>query len=171
MKSFFEYCPKCGSSNHTFENNHKFNCLNCGFEYYHNMAAAVMCIIKRGNKYLFTIRNNEPQKGKLDFPGGFVDPWESAQEAAIRELREELGLELEFSDLEMIDSFPNHYVFKEIPYQTLDVIFRINLAEKVELKINDDEIKDFLWLSKEEVDEDRIGFDSMRKVVEKYVLD
>lgn len=169
MKSLFQHCPQCGSTSHSFVNNHKFTCHKCNFEYYHNMAAAVMCIIKRENKFLFTIRNNEPAKGMLDMPGGFVDPGESAKEAAIRELKEELGLDLGTSDLEMIDTFPNKYKFKDIQYQTLDVIFQINLKDEVRLKIQDEEISDLLWLTADEVEEEKMGFESSKNVVRKYI--
>ncbi|MCK0204602.1 NUDIX hydrolase [Ornithobacterium rhinotracheale] len=170
MAELFKYCPNCGSENHEFINSHRFECKDCDFVYYHNMAAAVMVIIERNGKYLFTVRNNEPAKGKLDFPGGFVDPGETAAEAVVRELKEELDLDLNIGDLQLIDTEANDYLFKNIPYRTLDVIFKIVLDHDVVLKKEDSEIQDVMWLSKDEIDLDKIGFRSMRKVVEKHVL-
>lgn len=170
MSKLFNYCPNCGSSNHEFENEHRFHCKDCGFVYYHNMAAAVMVIIEREDKYLFTVRNIEPERGKLDFPGGFVDPGETAQEAATRELKEELNLDLKPTDFELIDTEANDYLYLNIPYRTLDVIFKTVLPEGAKIILEDAEITDFLWLSKEEIDLDKIGFKSMKKVVKKHVL-
>ncbi|MRI64368.1 NUDIX domain-containing protein [Ornithobacterium rhinotracheale] len=170
MAELFKYCPNCGSENQQFINSHRFECNDCGFVYYHNMAAAVMVIVERNGKYLFTIRNNEPAKGKLDFPGGFVDPGETAAEAVVRELKEELDLDLSIDDLQLIDTEANDYLFKNIPYRTLDVIFKIVLDHDVVLKKEDSEIQDVMWLSKDEIDVSKIGFRSMRKVVEKHVL-
>ena len=129
-----------------------------------------MVIVESDGKFLFTVRNNEPAKGKLDFPGGFVDPGETAADAVIRELKEELNLDLKEEDLEMIDSEANDYEYKNIPYRTLDLIFRTKLPKGTELTIEDSEIQEFMWLSKEEVDVSKIGFKSMLKVVKKYVL-
>ncbi len=170
MPKFFQFCPKCGSSNHKFENHHRFECLNCGFVYYHNCAAAVMVIMRRDNKVLFTLRNNEPKKGKLDFPGGFVDPKESAQFAAKRELKEELDIDIEMEDLELLDTEPNDYKFRDILYRTLDIIFEIELKDDQKINLEKSEIQEAKWLSKDEIDMEEIGFDSMKAVVKKYIL-
>lgn len=170
MPKFFQFCPKCGSSNHKFENHHRFECLNCGFVYYHNCAAAVMVIMRRDDKVLFTLRNNEPKKGKLDFPGGFVDPKESAQFAAKRELKEELDIDIEMEDLELLDTEPNDYKFRDILYRTLDIIFEIELKDDQKINLEKSEIQEAKWLSKDEIDMEEIGFDSMKAVVKKYIL-
>lgn len=170
MPKFFQFCPKCGSSNHKFENHHRFECLNCGFVYYHNCAAAVMVIMRRDDKVLFTVRNNEPKKGKLDFPGGFVDPKESAQFAAKRELKEELDIDIEMEDLELLDTEPNDYKFRDILYRTLDIIFEIELKDDQKINLEKSEIQEAKWLTKDEIDIEEIGFDSMKAVVKKYIL-
>lgn len=170
MPKFFQYCPKCGSQNHKFENHHRFECLNCGFVYYHNCAAAVMVIIRRNGKILFTVRNNEPQKGKLDFPGGFVDPKESAQFAAVRELKEELDLNISESDLKLLDTEPNDYVFLDILYRTLDIVFETTLEQEQRINLEQSEILEVKWLSPDEIHLSDLGFDSMKAVVKKHIL-
>lgn len=170
MPKFFQFCPRCGSANHKFENHHRFECVDCGFVYYHNCAAAVMVIIRRNDKILFTVRNNEPQKGKLDFPGGFVDPKETAQFAAVRELKEELDLNIRESDLKLLDTEPNDYIFLDILYRTLDIVFETELKEEQRINLEHSEIQEVRWLSPQEIDMDQIGFDSMKAVVSKHVL-
>ena len=44
-------------------------------------------------KVLLIKRKNSPYKDKWAFPGGFLNPDESAEEGALRELKEETGLE------------------------------------------------------------------------------
>ncbi|MDO5655152.1 MAG: NUDIX hydrolase [Flavobacteriaceae bacterium] len=170
MLKFFQFCPKCGSSHHRFENHHRFECFDCGFVYYHNCAAAVMVLIRQKDKVMFTVRNNEPQKGMLDFPGGFVDPKETAQYAAIRELREELGLHIKEEDLRLLDTEPNDYIFLDILYRTLDILFETHLPEGQEINLEQSEIQGIKWLSSDEIDLNQIGFNSMKILVQKHIL-
>lgn len=170
MPKFFQYCPKCGHQNHKFENHHRFECFDCGFVYYHNCAAAVMVIIRKGDEILFTVRNNEPRKGMLDFPGGFVDPKESAQAAVIRELKEELNLDIKENQLKLLDTAPNDYLFRDILYRTLDIVFEIKLDLDIQIELDKSEIQEVKWLKKEDINIDLIGFDSMKYVVKKYIL-
>jgi ADP-ribose pyrophosphatase YjhB (NUDIX family) len=48
-------------------------------------------------------RNTEPQKGTLTLPGGFIDLGETWQEAGVRELREETGIDSSGSELALFD--------------------------------------------------------------------
>jgi ADP-ribose pyrophosphatase YjhB (NUDIX family) len=61
-------------------------------------------------------------RGLLALPGGFVEPGERAEDAALRECREELGWAPE--RLEFLASYPNLYPYKGVPYATCDLYFR-----------------------------------------------
>ena len=41
-----------------------------------------------------TVRAGEPEKGRIDVPGGFLEPGEHPVDALTREVREELGVEI-----------------------------------------------------------------------------
>jgi ADP-ribose pyrophosphatase YjhB (NUDIX family) len=87
-----------------------------------NPAAAVAAIlVDAGERALLARRAHEPSRGKLGFPGGFVDIGESAEAALRREILEEVGLEV--PELEFLCSFPNRYAFKGVIYPTLDLFF------------------------------------------------
>jgi 8-oxo-dGTP diphosphatase len=54
----------------------------------------VGAVILDGEKILLEQRKNEPSKGKWSVPGGLVELGESMEEAVIREVKEETGLEV-----------------------------------------------------------------------------
>ena len=169
MKSIFKYCPNCASTDIEFPNNVRFECYNCGFTYFHNIAAAVAVVFKQGDKILFTVRNIDPDKGKLDLPGGFIDPNETAQEAACREVKEELGIEVVPSQMRFLTTFPNNYLYKEVPYRTMDMFFLCELPT-TQLSITaPDEIKSLEWFPIAEIPVDKIGFLSIRTVTEMII--
>jgi 8-oxo-dGTP diphosphatase len=56
----------------------------------------VAAVVRRGDELLVTRRPDRPdRRGQWEFPGGKVEPGESEQAALRREIREELGCELE----------------------------------------------------------------------------
>jgi len=169
----FQYCPSCGKHGIQFKGN-RFYCPDCGFIYYHNTAAATGCIIQSGEKILFLVRGREPSIGKLDLPGGFVDPGEGILEGLLRELREELGWEPPIPPgvslaeyFTLLASFPNVYPYKNIIYNTCDVFFTISapgLAEK-DLRPEAEEITALRFLHPDEIKNDDLAFDSTRRVM------
>jgi ADP-ribose pyrophosphatase YjhB (NUDIX family) len=137
---------------------------------YHNIAAAVAVIIKHDGKILFTIRNVEPDKGKWDLPGGFIDPDENAEEAACRELKEELGIDLLPKDLKYITTSPNNYLYRNVLYRTMDIFYEYEVNTNQIVITAQDEIKDLIWVTKKQIQLDKIGFVSIREVIkEKYL--
>ncbi|MFK0683034.1 NUDIX domain-containing protein [Ochrobactrum sp. BD67] len=52
----------------------------------------VSLICRRERRFLLVERGKEPWKGWLAFPGGSIEPGETPQQAAIRELKEETAL-------------------------------------------------------------------------------
>lgn len=168
MKKEFHYCPNCKSENITFDFR-KFECEDCEMVYYQNVATATAVILRKDDEILFTIRNKEPQYGKLDLPGGFTDPDESAEETCQRELLEELGIKIALEDFKYFTSQPNDYEYKTIPYKTCDLIFETSLTTDFDFVIEEEEIKDIKWVKLSEINLDQIGFLSLRKAVKKYI--
>src|ERR1035437_1609857 len=106
----FRFCPVCGSAHWEINNFKSKHCADCGFTYYGNPSAAVDCFIQNKEGELLVCRRaNDPAKGTLDLPGGFVDLYESAEEALKREIKEELNLDL--TNIRFQQSIPNLYEY------------------------------------------------------------
>ncbi|NBQ11289.1 MAG: NUDIX domain-containing protein [Gammaproteobacteria bacterium] len=87
---------------------------------------------------LLTQRARDPQQGFLDFPGGFVDPEETLEAAAVRELEEELGLAIDGDALRYRFSLWNRYPYAGVTYPTSDVYFELTLPARPVLRCADD---------------------------------
>jgi len=168
-KKTFNFCPNCKSESVLFDYR-KFECQDCEMVYYQNVAAATAVILRKNDEILFTVRNREPQKGKLDLPGGFVDSDESAEIGCQRELLEELNLNIPLENFRYLLSQPNNYEYKTIPYKTCDLVFEAIYPKEAVLKLELDEIASVKWIKLNEINLDDIGFVSLRKAVEWYLI-
>lgn len=165
----FTFCPNCKSTHISFDAFRKFECADCGMIFYQNTAAAVALIFEQDNRILFTVRNKNPEKGKLGLPGGFVDPGESLEEAARRESKEELGIEIPLPSLSYLSSHPNTYPYKDFVYKTADTFFTAPFPEVEELQLQKEEIINVRWIEKEKIVLQEIAFDSLRKGIQDYL--
>ena len=161
-----KYCPKCGSSEFKVSGERSLKCENCGFHFFINSAAAVAALVtNEEGKLMLVTRGVEPDYGKLDLPGGFVDPGETAENAVRRELFEELGLKVK--TLEYVGSAPNEYIFSEFSVFTLDLAFKA-IPESVTGLIPMDDILDFKFYSEEEINYNDIPALSIKNFVQQF---
>ncbi|MDR2123052.1 MAG: NUDIX domain-containing protein [Flavobacteriaceae bacterium] len=165
MQPIFKYCPNCKSSHLDFSQGIKIKCSDCHFEYYHNTAGAVAVIIQKGEEILLTVRNKEPQKGFLDLAGGFIDPDETAEQACVRELKEELSISVDESGLRYICSNPNTYLYKGILYNTIDLFFLYRDDDLLIHNFDSMELKGFVWKKLFDINLNEIAFESQKKVL------
>src|SRR5471032_2908392 len=107
----YRFCPLCGGALErrllkTTEPERPV-CTRCGFVFYLDPKIAVGTIIRSGGGRIVLVRRAiEPGYGKWVFPGGYVDRGEPLTVAAIREAREECGLDVRLDGLVNIYSYP-----------------------------------------------------------------
>lgn len=166
MVELFKYCPRCGSESFGFRAENLLACGKCEFHLYRNAASAVAgLLLNEAGELLLTIRAKEPAKGKFGLPGGFVDYRETGEEALAREIREEVGLEI--NSFEYLGSFPNKYDYKEVTYYTLDVFFFARVKDGQKINHDPDELGGFEWVKLHEFDVEMMAFESMRRAIRK----
>lgn len=181
MKNDFNLCPMCGSRKIENHNNKKWVCPDCGFDLYCNIAAAVGVIISDKHKnVLFEVRAKEPRKGFLAIPGGFVDADESAENAVVRECREELGFDINPDSVSFVCTNPNTYEYKKIEYKTCDMFFKADLSSEFDsidefikkLHAQKSEVSGFVSVhveSEEDIEKLPLAFNSTRETLKKWI--
>ena len=123
----FRCCPRCGAVL-TAPGACPLVCAACGFAYYFNPAVSAAAILLRGDgQGLFIRRGHDPGLGRLAFVGGFVDAGETPEDALRREVREEVGVELD--GISYLGSQPNTYAYRGVTYHVVDLIFVAQIAE------------------------------------------
>jgi ADP-ribose pyrophosphatase YjhB (NUDIX family) len=109
MDQPYRFCPVCGGSLEPrllkAGEPERLVCTRCGFVFYLDPKIAVGTIIQNGDGVVLVRRAIEPGFGKWVFPGGYVDRGEEIRSAAIREAREECGLDIELQELVDIYSY------------------------------------------------------------------
>jgi len=107
----YRFCPRCGGALErrllkTSEPERPV-CTQCGFVFYIDPKIAVGTIIETKSGRLVLVRRAiEPGYGRWVFPGGYVDRGEPLTIAAVREAREECGLEVRLDGLVNVYSYP-----------------------------------------------------------------
>ena len=108
--SAYRFCPRCGGMLEPRRlkatEPERPVCARCGFVFYLDPKIAVGTIIRSGDGRIVLVKRAiEPGYGKWVFPGGYVDRGEEITLAAIREAREEAGLDVRLDHLINIYSY------------------------------------------------------------------
>ena len=106
----FRFCPVCGGSLESRllkeGDPARLVCASCGYVFYLDPKLAVGTVITDEQGRIVLVRRAiEPGYGKWVFPGGYVDRGEEVLRAAVREAREETGLDVRIDRLINIYSY------------------------------------------------------------------
>lgn len=163
-RQVYKHCPKCG--NKLRQEKEYLICEKCAFRLYINPVPCNAVIIENGNQeILLVLRRTEPQKGKWDLPGGFINPDEDFEESVKREIREELHVEVEI--LEYIGIYTDKYLYQEITYPTICTIVSARIISG-NLQ-PDDDIAGLKFIPKEKVLNLELAFSGIRNGLRDYL--
>jgi 8-oxo-dGTP diphosphatase len=101
VEKTYRYCPKCGTEMIEKRIDHKKRkvCPLCKYVFYHNPVPACGAVIEKEGKILLVKRKYEPYKGDWSLPAGFMEYDESPEGCAIREIKEELNVDIKLNGL------------------------------------------------------------------------
>ena len=107
----YSFCPLCGAGLEPRSlkptEPERLVCTSCGFVFYLDPKVAVGTIISNEAGEIVLVRRAiEPGYGKWVFPGGYVDRGEQVLSAAVREAREEAGVDIHIDRLIDVYSYP-----------------------------------------------------------------
>jgi ADP-ribose pyrophosphatase YjhB (NUDIX family) len=106
------HCYRCGAylvdQWVAADNRRRLACSACGHIHYENPRVLVSCLVECEGSVLLCKRAHAPAGGRWTPPAGFLEMGESLEQAAVRETREETGIELDPAslDLHMVSSVP-----------------------------------------------------------------
>ena len=85
----------------------------------------VFCLIIKDNKVLMELRKNKFDAGLYSLVGGCMEDGETVKQAAVREIKEEVGLEVHEDDIEVI-SVLHRITPKPDSWQSIEFVLLVN---------------------------------------------
>jgi ADP-ribose pyrophosphatase YjhB (NUDIX family) len=104
----FKYCPHCTTPLALATSGHvqRMACPNCGFVQHQNPAPTVSVLVVDEDRVLLGKRGGHPGKGTWSLPSGYVEYEDDFLSTAIREVKEETGLDIAIeSIIQVMSSF------------------------------------------------------------------
>ena len=109
-----------------------------------------------GKQVLLISRGNEPWKGALAFPGGFVEYGEDPEDAVLRELQEETGILGELNSIIAVKGNPS----RDPRGHIVSIFYRVSVDPNSEPTAGDDaataEWQDIAQINDEEIAGDHL---------------
>lgn len=164
----YSFCPKCGDKLNK-ENKNLLICQKCNYHFYISPKPCNALILENDTgEILFVKRRDNPQKGYWDLPGGFVDINENVEQSAVREAKEELGIDLK--DFHYIGSYCDLYNYNGVQFNTIGFVFTGKIGnQKVEAHDDASEAKYFDPNNIPEKDLELLAFPSLLHAIKLYL--
>jgi NAD+ diphosphatase len=141
--SSHHFCPRCGGRLRSTNAGHVLVCDQCGRQQFPRSDPAVIMMVtdEAGERALLGRQAAWPP-GRFSTLAGFVDPGESLEEAVVREVMEEVGVEV--TDV-------TYYGNQPWPFPQSLMVGFFARATTTEIRVDQDEIEDARWFTREEM--------------------
>jgi ADP-ribose pyrophosphatase YjhB (NUDIX family) len=155
----WNHCPQCAGRLETAGRGaggaEALRCAGCGCTIHRDPKVAVAALVVSNKQLLMLRRNRPPAKGAWCLPGGFVDRGETLEDAAVREVLEETGLQVKVTRLYGLYSYPG--------YEVVVAIFETEIAAGSLVVSEESSAAD--WKAPEEIELESLAFPSTRDAV------
>ncbi|HEY5987945.1 MAG TPA: NAD(+) diphosphatase [Streptosporangiaceae bacterium] len=137
------HCPRCGRPTVPVSAGHARCCPHDGSEHFPRVDPAVIMLVTDDEDRCLLARNKTWPARRMSILAGFVEPGESLEQAVRREVSEEAGLRV--TGIRYLGSQP-----WPMP-QSLMLGFRARAEGAQEIRVDDEEISEARWFSREEL--------------------
>lgn len=137
------YCGRCGSRTITAEGGHVLRCSNhqCAITVFPRIDPAVIVLVTDGERALLGRQAAWPP-GRYSTIAGFVEPGESLEDAVVREVREETGVEVDTVE---------YHSSQPWPFPSSLMLGYTAHASRTDIHRSDDELEDAQWFSRAQI--------------------
>lgn len=135
------HCPRCGGLLEVAQAGHLLTCGECGKQQFPRTDPAVIMLVTHGERALLGRQAKWPP-GRYSTLAGFVDPGESLEAAVVREVAEEVGVEV--GDVTYFGNQP-------WPFPASLMVGFFARALTTEISVDHDEISDARWFTRAEM--------------------
>jgi NAD+ diphosphatase len=136
------FCSRCGQESHVSEAGWKRDCPACRAEHFPRTDPVAIMLAHRGDKCLMARQASWPQ-GFISALAGFVEPGETVEQAAVRELEEEAGIKADPANAEYLFCQP-------WPFPSSLMVGLLIPADSEEISVEQDELEAAWWITREE---------------------
>ncbi|RKR87734.1 ADP-ribose pyrophosphatase YjhB (NUDIX family) [Micromonospora pisi] len=138
------FCPRCGAP---LAGAPPTVCGSCGYALFVNARPTASLILLDGDpvtpRFLALRRAAEPRSGLWETPGGFCDGWEHPEVAAVREGREELGVEVTLGAF--VGMYVGGYDYQGETLPVLDIFYLATIGADDKIRLDPAESSGMTW--------------------------
>ncbi|HEX2922444.1 MAG TPA: NAD(+) diphosphatase [Chloroflexota bacterium] len=133
------FCPRCGTRTERIAGEWGMRCPKCRYEHYPHLYPAVIVLIHDGDRVLLA-RKNGWAPGRYALVAGFVDNGESLEAAVRREIKEEVGVEVD--EIQYVGS-------QNWPFPSQLMVGFLAHYAGGEIKVDHGELEDARWFQRD----------------------
>jgi 8-oxo-dGTP diphosphatase len=146
------FCPRCGNR---LPGSPPTQCTSCAYQVFVNARPTATVIVVQdrtsaelasgaGKEFLAIRRAIEPKYGRWELPGGFCDGWEHPADAAIREAKEELDVDVQLG--QFVGMYLGRYDFQGESLPILDCVWLATITSG-QISLAATEASEYAWFS------------------------